>query len=57
LKIESVNLNYRISVLIHFAQSRIPTLVCSPQSEQGCHQAISQGANGGNAHPIPKFSG
>jgi len=35
-------------VHINFAQSRIPALVCSPQSEWG---------NRGNVPSIPKFSG
>ena len=50
-----VNLNYRNGVHINFAQSRIPALACSPQSEYGCRQARSQGDNGGNASLIPKF--
>jgi len=37
------NLNYWVGVHINFAQSRIPELVCSPQSEYGCQQARSQG--------------
>jgi len=37
-----VNLNYRIGGHINFAQSRIPALVCSPQSKYGCHQARSK---------------
>jgi len=41
---------------MNFAQSRIPVLVCSPQSERGCHQARSQGGNGAMPPPIPKFS-
>jgi len=38
-----VNLNYRIDAHMNFAQSRIPALVCSPQSEYGCHRPGSQG--------------
>jgi len=56
LKIVLVNLNYRIDVRRNFAQSRIPALVCIPQSEYGCHQARSQGGNGAMPPPIPKFS-
>jgi len=52
-----VNLNYRIDVHMNFAQSRIPALICSSQSEYGCHKARSQGVLQGNATPIPKFSG
>jgi len=37
LKIALVNLIYGIGVHINFAQSRIPALVCSPQSEYRCH--------------------
>jgi len=43
-----VKLNYRIRVYINFAQSRIPALVCSLQSEYACHEARSQDGNGGN---------
>ena len=46
-----VNLNYRIGVHMDFAQSRIPALVCSLQSEYGCHQAGSNGGQRGNATP------
>jgi len=49
LKIVLVNLNYRIDVHMNFAQSRIPALVWSPQSEYGCHKARSQGGQRGNA--------
>jgi len=35
LKIVLVNLNYRIGVHMSYAQSRIPALVCSLQSEYG----------------------
>jgi len=49
LKIVLVNLNYGIGVHMNFAQSRIPALVCSLQSEYGCHQARSWGDNGCNA--------
>jgi len=52
-----VNLNYRIDVHMNFAQSRIPALVCSLQSEYGCYKAHSQGGQGGNANRIPKFAG
>jgi len=41
MKIVLVNLNYRIGVHMSLAQSRIPALVCGPQSECGCHQARS----------------
>jgi len=58
LKIVLVNLNFRIGVHMNFAQSRITALVCSPQSECGCHQARSQGGvNGAIPPPIPKPSG
>jgi len=57
LKIVLVNLNYRIGVLMNFAQSRIPALFCSLQSEYGCHQARSYGGQRGSAFPIPNFSG
>ena len=57
LKIVLVNLNYRISVHMDFAQSRIPALVCSLLSEYGCHQARSYGDNGAMPPPIPMFSG
>ena len=43
LKFVLVNLNYRNDVHMNFAQSRIPALVCSPQSEYGCHKAGSKG--------------
>jgi len=46
LKTVSVHLNYRIGVHMNFAQSRIPALVCSLQSEYACHHARSQGGNG-----------
>jgi len=49
MKIVSVNFNYRIDVHMNFAQSRIPELVCSLQSEYGCHQASSQVGQRGNA--------
>jgi len=42
MKIVFVNLNYQIDVHTNFAPSRIPELVCSLQSEYGCHQARSQ---------------
>jgi len=51
LKIVLVNLNYRIDVHMNFAQSRIPALVCSPQSKYGCHKARSQGGQRDNATP------
>jgi len=57
LKIVLVNSKYRIGVHINFAQSRIPALFFSMQSEYGCHQARSYGGQRGNAIPIPKFSG
>jgi len=57
LKIVLVNLNYRIGVHMNFAQSRIPALVCSLQSEYDCHQARSYGELRGKATPIPLFSG
>jgi len=38
-----VNLSYRIGVHMNFPQSRISALVCSLQSEYGCHQALSYG--------------
>jgi len=41
-----INLNYRISVHMNFAQSRISALVCSLQSEYSCHQARSYWDNG-----------
>jgi len=47
LKIVLVNLNYQIGVHMNFAQSRIPALVCSLQSEYGCHQARSCGGQRG----------
>ena len=52
-----VNLNYRISVHMNFAQSRITALVCSLQSEYDCHQARGQwgGGNGAMPPPIPNF--
>jgi len=34
---------------MNFAQSQIPALVCSLQSEYGCHKARSQGRQRGNA--------
>jgi len=46
-----VNLKYRVGVHMNFAQSRIPALVCSLQSEYGCHQARSYGGQRGNATP------
>jgi len=49
-----VNLNCRIGVHINVAQSRIPALVCSTQSEFGCHQALSLG---GYVALISTFSG
>jgi len=49
-----VNLNYRIGVHMNFAQSRISALVCSLQSEYGCHQARSCGGQWGNATPNSK---
>jgi len=49
-----VNLNYRISVHMNFAQSRIPALFCSPQSEYGCYQVSSYGGQRGNATPNSK---
>jgi len=59
LKIVLVNLNFRIGVHMNFAQSRITSLVCSLQSEYGCHQARAriQGGNGAMPSPIRKFSG
>jgi len=48
------NLNYRIGVHMNFAQSRIPALVCSLQSEYGCHQAHSQWAKRGQCPPNSK---
>jgi len=57
LKFVLINLNYRIGVHMNFAQSRKPALVCSPQSECGCHQARSQVGTTGNATTVPKFSG
>jgi len=51
LKIVLVNLNFRIGVHMNFAQSSIPALVCSLQSECGCHQARSCGRQRGNATP------
>jgi len=51
LKIVLVNLNYQIGVRMNFVQSRIPALFCSLQSEYGCHQALSYGAQRGNANP------
>jgi len=52
LKIVVVNLNYRISVHMNFAQSRITALVCSLQSEYDCHQARGQwGGATGQCHP------
>jgi len=49
-----VNLNYQIDVHMKFAQSRFPALVCSPQSEYGCHQARSHEGQRGNAIPNSK---
>jgi len=49
LKIVLVNSNSRIGVHMNFAQSRIPALFCSLQSEYGCHQACSYGGQRGNA--------
>jgi len=49
LKIVLVNLNYRIDVHMNFAQSCIPALACSPQSEYGCYKARGQGGQRGNA--------
>jgi len=46
-----VNLNYQIGVHMKFAQSRIPALDCSLQSECGCHQARSYGGQRGKATP------
>jgi len=54
LKFVLVNFNYRIDVHMNFAQSRIPELVCSLQSEYGCHQASSQVEQRGNATPNSK---
>jgi len=51
LKIVLVNLNYRIGVHMSFAESRISALVCSLQSEYGCHQARSYGGHHGKATP------
>jgi len=45
------NLTYRIDVHMNFAQSRIPALVCNPQSEYGYHQTHSQGGTTGQCHP------
>jgi len=53
LKIVLLNLNYRIGVHMNFAQSRIPALVCSVQSEHGCHQARSYGGQRGKTTPVP----
>jgi len=39
---------------MNFAQSRIPALVCSLQSEYGCQQARSYGEQRGNATPHSK---
>jgi len=50
LKIVLVKLNFRIAVHMNFAQSRIPALVCSPQSEYGCHQARRPGGPTGQFH-------
>jgi len=52
-----VNLNYRISVHMNFAQPRIPVLVCSLQSEYVCHQARSYGGQRSNGTPNSKFLG
>jgi len=46
-----VNLNHRKGVHMDYAQSRIPALVCSLQSEHGYHQARSYGGQRGNATP------
>ena len=54
LKSVLVNLNHRIGVHMNFAQSRIPALFCSLQSEYGCHQAGSYGGQQGNATPDSK---
>jgi len=53
LKIVLVNLNYRIGVHMNFAQSQIPALVCSLQSEYGCHQACSYGGQRVKAKATP----
>ena len=34
---------------MNIAQSRVPALVCSPQSQYGCRQARSYGSQRGNA--------
>jgi len=39
---------------MNFAQSRIPALLCSLQSEYGCHQARSYGEQRGDATPNSK---
>ena len=57
LKIVLVNLNYWIGVHMNFAQSQIPALFCSLQSEYGCHQARSYGGQRGNATPNSKDFG
>jgi len=54
LKIEFVNLNYRIGVHMNFAQSKIPALVSSLQSEYGCHQARSYGRQRGDSNTNSK---
>jgi len=38
---------------MNYAQSRIPALVCSLQSEYGCHQARSYGETTGQR--LPQF--
>jgi len=43
LKIVLANFSYRTCVHMNFAQSIIPALVCSLQSEYGSHQARSNG--------------
>jgi len=53
-KIVLINLNYQIDVHMNFSQSRYPALVCSPQSEYGCHQARSHEGQRGNAIPNSK---
>jgi len=55
LKIVLVNLNYRIGVHMKFAQSLILALVCSPQSEYGCHKGRSQGEQRGHATQFQSF--
>jgi len=54
LKIVLLNLNFPIGVHMNFAQSIIPALFCTLQSECGCHQARSSGGKRSIATPNVK---